>query len=94
MDLETIAGVGLVVLFPVALFVFFKMMVHLWFVVTGIRHDKALKASLLGPFAFFMPSLFEEKARVHLSRLSPWLLATIVCFVALFVLKELAGLPQ
>lgn len=65
-----------------------KMLYHFWFVVTGVREEAKVKAGLLGPFALLVPSLFEDKAQYHLSRLGPWLVATIVSYMLLFGVAE------
>lgn len=75
--------------FLVAFFAICKAIYHTWFVVTGIRPTMQTKASLLGPFALFVPSLFEEKAQVHLRRLGLWLPVAIGALLVTLALKSL-----
>lgn len=94
MDIQTIAAIGMLVLLPIAIFTFVKMMYHFWFVGTGVRGGKTLHAGLLGPFALLVPSLFDERAQPHLRRLTVWLPACMVLFVALFALQWIAAPAQ
>jgi hypothetical protein len=89
MDTITIARIAMLVLFPVTFIVLLKTMYHLWFAVRGVREEKKITAGLLGPFAFLIPTLFEDRAQLHLQRLSVWLPICIVVFPALFGLQEL-----
>jgi hypothetical protein len=94
MDIKTIAAIGMLLVFPFAIFVFVKMMYHFWYVATGIRGGKTLVAGLLGPFALLVPSLFDERAQLHLRRLGVWLPASIVLFAILYTLQWVAGPAQ
>jgi hypothetical protein len=92
MDTSILLFVGALLVFLVALFSITIVLYHWWFVVTGVRRDKVLTASLLGPICLLMPSLFfEEKAQEHLRRLNPWLIAAAVSFLLLFGFCLLAG---
>ena len=91
MDTQTIATALMVLLFPVALFVFVKTMYHFWFVATGVRAGKTFQAGLLGPFSLLVPSLFDERAQPHLRRLNVWLPLCAITFVAIFFFQWLAG---
>jgi len=77
--------------FCFAFFAICKAIYHSWFVVTGIRPAMHTKASLLGPFALFMPSLFEEKAQIHLRRLGLWLPVAIAALVTAFTIQVIMG---
>lgn len=80
-----------IIAFLVAFFAIGKAIYHTWFVVTGIRPAMQRKASLLGPFALFLPSLFEEKAQLHLRRLGFWLPIAIGAFAITLLLKSFVG---
>ena len=80
-----------IIVFLVAFFAIGKAIYHSWFVVTGVRPAMQTKASLLGPFALFVPSLFEEKAQIHLRRLGLWLPVALGALLVLLVLKSVGG---
>lgn len=91
--MQTLILVSTLVLFPIALFTLAKALYHWWFVVAGVRRDKVITATFLGPILLLFPSwlegLLEEKAQYHLRRLSPWLLTAIVSLVFLIGLRAL-----
>ena len=94
MDIKTIAAIGMLIVFPITIVVFVKTMYHFWFVATGVRGGKTLHASLLGPFALLVPSLFDDRAQPHLHHLNLWLPICLLCFAALFSLQWVAGPAQ
>ena len=83
------AGFAMIALFGLALFSLGKTIYHMWYVITGIRHEKRFLASFLGPLCLFMPTFFEEKAWSHRERLNFWLPVTMLEYGLLFGLKIL-----
>ena len=84
-----IAATALVLLFGFSLGATLKTIYHTWFLVTGIRHEKRLTASLMGPFCLLVPALFEDAALPHLKRLNFWLPVTLILYAAIFGMETL-----
>ena len=80
-----------IIVFLIAFFAIGKAIYHSWFVVTGVRPSMQMKASLLGPFALFVPSLFEEKAQTHLRRLGFWLPIALGALLISLAFKSVGG---